>query len=149
MGYFDKSLVSDERILFRTKKHLIIYLWPIIWTLFSVFATNYMAHNPLLIKLSFMPWLFALVLWGQSWLTYVTSEYVVTNKRVFMREGFFFKHANELRLNTISQLNIDQSLLGQLLDYGTITVNAFGGRDAYSLIAHPATFQRYVNEQLV
>ena len=149
MGYFDKNLVSDERILFRTKKHVIIYLWAVLWTLFSVVAAEYMYSNPVLAKLAFLPWVLCAFLWMQAWLVYVTSEFVVTNKRVMMREGFFFKHANELRLNTISQVNIDQSLLGEWLNYGTITLNSFGGRDAYILIANPFMFQRVVNEQMV
>lgn len=149
MGYFDKNLVPDERILFRTKKHVIIYLWAVLWTLFSVVAAEYMRNNPILAKLAFLPWVLCAFLWVQAWLMYVTSEFAVTNKRVMMREGFFFKHANELRLNTISQVNIDQSLLGEWLNYGTITLNSFGGRDAYSLIANPVMFQRVVNEQVV
>ncbi|MHB1221607.1 MAG: PH domain-containing protein [Gammaproteobacteria bacterium] len=149
MGYFDQNLVPDERILFRTKKHVIIYLWAVVWTLFSVVAVEYMYSNPILAKLAFLPWILSAFLWAQAWLMYVTSEFAVTNRRVMMREGFFFKHANELRLNTISQINIDQSLLGQWLNYGTITVNSFGGRDAYSLIADPLKFQRVVNEQVV
>ncbi|MFZ2315215.1 MAG: PH domain-containing protein [Gammaproteobacteria bacterium] len=149
MGYFDQNLVPDERILFRTKKHVIIYLWAVVWTLFSVVAVEYMYSNPILANLAFLPWILSAFLWAQAWLMYVTSEFAVTNKRVMMREGFFFKHANELRLNTISQINIDQSLLGQWLNYGTITVNSFGGRDAYSLIADPLKFQRVVNEQVV
>lgn len=148
MTYIDKNLLPDERISFRTKKHLIIFFAPVFWTVFSLFVTGYMQSNSILIKVAWVPWLIALILWAYVWLEYVTSEFAVTNKRVMMREGFFNRHATELRLSAISQVNVDQSLLGQLLNYGVVTLNAFGAFDVYTLIAQPAAFQRAVNEEL-
>lgn len=148
MSYIDKNLLPDERILFRTKKHLIVFFFPVVWLIFSAYATEYMSTNPILIKFTFFPWVLALIFWGQVGLDWVTSEFAVTNKRVMLREGFFYRHANELRIATISQVNVDQSLLGQMLDYGIITLNAFGANDSYTMIAKPFTFQKYINQQL-
>jgi len=86
--------------------------------------------------------------WAYAWLEFQFSEFAVTNKRVMLREGFFVRHANELRLRTISQVNIEQGLIGQLLNYGTVSLNAFGARDAYTIIDKPYLFQRTINEQL-
>jgi uncharacterized membrane protein YdbT with pleckstrin-like domain len=148
MSYIDKNLLPDEKIMFRTKKHVVLFLWPLIWTLFALYATEYMTHNDLLVKMIFAPWLIALVLWTHAALEYQTSEFVVTNKRVMMREGFFTRHSNEMRLTAISQVNVDQSLVGQMMNYGTVYINAFGAFDAYTLIASPFQFQKNVNEQL-
>ena len=148
MSYIDRNLLPGEQIMFRTKKHVILFLWPVLWTLFSLYATDYMYQNPILVKLIFMPWLLAFILWAHAGLEYYTSEFVVTNKRVMMREGFFTRHSNEVRLTAISQVNIDQSLVGQLLNYGTVYLNAFGAFDAYPLISSPFEFQKFVNEQL-
>ena len=82
------------------------------------------------------------------WLEYITSEFAVTNKRIMMREGFFFRHMAEIRLNTLSQINVDQSLIGQMLGYGIVTLNAFGAFDAFTMIASPVQFQKVANEQL-
>lgn len=65
-----------------------------------------------------------------------------------MREGFFNRHVNEMRLATISQINVSQSLLGQMFNYGMVSINAFGAFDAFTVLAKPYTFQKYVNEQL-
>ena len=89
-----------------------------------------------------------LLIFASVWLEYVTSEFVVTNKRILMREGFFYRHSTELRMNTISQINVEQSLLGQMLDYGIVSLNAFGAFDSFTLIAHPMKFQKYANEQV-
>lgn len=148
MSYLDRNLLPDERVLFRTKKSLIVFFYPVVWLIFSVFATEYMQKDMILQMLIWAPWLLAAVLWGSAWLNYYFSEFAVTNKRVMMREGFFVRHSNEVRLATVSQVNVEQSLIGQMLNYGTVAINAFGAFDAYPLIAKPFQFQQAVNEQL-
>lgn len=148
MSYIDKNLLTDERILFRTRKHIIVFLIPVILLIFSVYATYYMNANPILFKVTWAPWLVTLIIWVYIGIDYLSSEFAVTNKRVMMREGFFYRHANETRLSAISQINVDQSLLGQLLDYGSVSINAFGAFDAFTMLAKPFVFQKCVNEQL-
>lgn len=148
MSYIDKNLLPDERILFRTRKHWIIFFLPIVWTFFAIPITSYMQANPILTRLSWIPWVLAFLFWAYLWLEYITSDFAITNKRVMMREGFFNRHANEMRLSAISQVNVDQSLLGQMLNYGTVSINAFGAYDAYQLIANAFQFQKTVNVEL-
>lgn len=148
MSYIDRNLLPDERILFRTKKHIIIFLIPVLLLIFSAYATNYMASNDVLKVLQWAPWLVTILIWSSVGLDYITSEFAVTNKRVMMREGFFVRHSNELRLATISQVNVEQSIIGQILNYGTVAINAFGAFDAYPMIAKPSQFQKAVNQQL-
>lgn len=148
MGYIDKNLLPDERILFRTKKHLIIFLPTLVLAIVSIFAFKFMHDNEVLQIVEWVPSVIVLLIGTNTALNYLFSDFAVTNKRVMMREGFFFRHANELRVTTISQVNIDQSLIGQILNYGTISLNAFGAYDTYTMIAEPYTFQKSVNEQL-
>lgn len=148
MSYIDKNLLPDERILFRTKKHPIIYLFPFILTVLSALTTPHMLDDQFLVNVVWAPWILTLFFWINAWLEYVTSDFVVTNKRVMMREGFIYRHTNEMRLAAISQVNVYQSLLGQFLNYGVVTINAFGAFDAYSMIAKPVKFQRHVNSEL-
>lgn len=148
MSYIDQNLLPDEQILFRTKKHIIVFLMPVILTIFCVYFASYFYINPILTKLMWVPWAAALFFWLYVGIDYLTSEFVVTNKRVMMREGFFYRHTNEMRLTAISQVNVGQSLVGQLLNYGTVAIYAFGAFDAFPLISRPVLFQKYVNEQL-
>ena len=148
MSYIERNLLPDERMLFRTKKHLIIFFFPVVWLVFCFYASQYMQHDAILQKLQWAPWLVAVLFLASVGLNYVFSEFAVTNKRVMMREGFFVRHSNELRLTTISQVNVDQNLIGQVLNYGTVSINAFGAFDAYPLIDKPNIFQKTVNQQL-
>jgi uncharacterized membrane protein YdbT with pleckstrin-like domain len=148
MSYIDRNLLAGERIIFRTKKSLMVFFFPVVWTIFASYATNYMHSQSLLQQLVWLPGALALFLWASSGIVYLSSDYVVTDKRVMMREGFFIRRTNEVRINTISQVNVDQSLLGQLLNYGVVILNAFGAQDAYTMISNPGEFQRNVNQQL-
>ena len=148
MSYIDKNLLPDEQILFRTKKHIIIFSYPIFWTVLSIVATLYLRNDYLLQNIIWAPWLVTLIFWIYTWLEYITSDFVVTNKRVMMKEGFFIRHTNELRISAVSQVSVNQSLLGQMLDYGIVSINAFGGYDSFSVISRPVLFQKYVNEEL-
>ncbi|MEO8963103.1 MAG: PH domain-containing protein [Gammaproteobacteria bacterium] len=147
MKAIDKILLPDEQILYRTKKHLIIFFLPIIWTIVTfIFLFN---PNPLIVKISFAPAIAAVVTWIKQWLDYITSEFVLTNKRIIMKEGFFIRHSNEMRLATVSNMTINQGILGQMLDYGTVVINPFGGNnDVFSEIEHPYEFQKQTQMEL-
>jgi uncharacterized membrane protein YdbT with pleckstrin-like domain len=148
MSYIDRNLLPDEQILFRTKKHLIIFIFPILVLLFSAYVTPVMAANQVLAAVKWVPSVITLLFWSVVGLAYYTSEFAVTNKRIMMREGFFNRHANEMRLTAISQVNVYQNLIGQLMNFGTVSINAFGAFDSYTLISNPGAFQRMVNQQI-
>jgi len=147
MSYIDKNLIPGETILYRTKKHLIIFLVPVLWTIATLFCL--VNSNPMANMLAIAPAFAALVTFGYYGLDYVTSEYALTNKRIMMREGFFFRHTNELRLITVSNITVNQSLIGQMLDYGSVIINPFGGQnDVFSLVAKAYEFQKQTQIEL-
>ena len=149
MSYINKQLLAGEEVVFETKKHKIIFFYPVVLTLFMLaFGFPYMQANEILQPLQWIPGLLTLILWAYMGILYKTSVFVVTNKRVIMREGFFNKHVIELRISTISQVNVQQGLMGQLLNYGTVSLNSFGTFDAFDMLAKPDGFQREVNRQL-
>ena len=148
MNYIDRNLLPSEKIIFRTKKHRIIFFYPTILALFAIYATMYMQSNPFLAQIVFAPWFIVVIYFANIGLQYLTSEFVLTDKRILMREGFFYRHTNETRLSSISQINVDQSLLGQVLNYGSVTILAFGAYDAFTVVDRAILFQQAVNQQL-
>jgi len=55
----------------------------------------------------------------------------------------------ELRLATVSNMTVNQSLMGQILGYGILVVSPFGGiNDIFSEISHPFEFQKVAQAQL-
>lgn len=153
MSYIDKLLLADEKIIYRTKKHIIIFLTPTILTilLFLFYKNIYIGtlFGSTVNEIMLLPAVAVLIVWLNILLNYVTSDFIVTTKRVIMKEGFFFRHMNETQLRTISNVTVNQTLAGQLLNYGTICINTFGGdNDPFSTITSPNAFQKYLQMQL-
>lgn len=147
MSYIDSCLLPDEQIAFRTKKHWIIFLIPAVLAAMTVFFL--MSNNPIIAKMWMVPAIGMAITLLNQLLMYMTSEFAITSKRIIMREGFFFRHTNETRLATIANVSINQSPLGQIFDYGTVVIHAFGGdSDPFMQIAHPNAFQKALQGQL-
>lgn len=147
MSFLEKNLLPDEEIIYRTRKHWIIFLTPFLLSIAAIFCL--LNNNSFVVNMSIFPAAAAVILWLTQWLIYITSEFAITNKRIRMREGFFYRHTNETRLATIADVTITQSLAGQLLNYGTVFINAFGGaEDPFTQIKAPNEFQKQLQVQL-
>jgi hypothetical protein len=56
---------------------------------------------------------------------------IVTNQRVFFRSGLIKVDTVQLRLDKIESVEIQRTLVGHLLKYGTILITGTGSRLAY------------------
>jgi uncharacterized membrane protein YdbT with pleckstrin-like domain len=147
MSYIEKNLLPGEKILFRTKKNLIVFLPPAFWTLAIIFF--WINPNPMIHIMSAIPAIIALFYLGNQYLIYHFSEFAITNIRISMREGFFYRHTNDTRLASIANITVNQSLLGQALNYGTVFINSFGGEsDPFREIDSPVEFQKKLQIEL-
>lgn len=162
-NYIDQNILPDEKILYRTKKHYIIFFRPVVWTLATIAILFYPSHaffqNDTTAALFYLNHptqilgvLFAFIMllsWANAWLIYSVSEYAVTTNRILMREGFFAKHINETRIATIANVNIVQGPVGQLLGFGTVVIKTFGGNDdPFIEIPNPLEFKKQLEIQL-
>ena len=147
MSIFDNDLLPDEKIIYRTKKSLILFFNPFMWMIGAVvllLTNNHMLRIPALVF-----FVIALISGLNQWLNYSRSEFAVTNKRILMREGFFIKHMNDTRLATIANISVDQGVLGQICNYGTVFIHAFGGdKDPFVEVNAPGEFKKQLQLQL-
>jgi uncharacterized membrane protein YdbT with pleckstrin-like domain len=78
-----------------------------------------------------------------------TSEFAVTNKRVLIKTGWIRRHSLETLLTKIESIRAEQSVLGRMLDYGTIISSGTGGsKEPFHKIAEPMIFRRRVQDQI-
>jgi uncharacterized membrane protein YdbT with pleckstrin-like domain len=78
-----------------------------------------------------------------------TTEFALTTKRVMGKRGFIRRHSLELLLSQVESISVDQPITGRLLNYGTVTVIGTGGtRERFPLIVNPLEFRRRVQQQL-
>jgi uncharacterized membrane protein YdbT with pleckstrin-like domain len=68
------------------------------------------------------------------------TRFVVTTEKVYVVNGTLHRHAKAVRLKAVDAVELDQSLLGQLLGYGTVVV----GPLAVGHIAEPKQVCRLV-----
>ena len=54
--------------------------------------------------------------WFIRWIT----EFAVTDRRVIYKRGFISRHTDEMNMDKVESVDVDQSILGRLLDYGTV-----------------------------
>jgi len=128
MGYVESSLMKGEIVLYRGRLHWIIFVGPALLCLVVIGIV----------------WLIAALIRN------ATSEFAVTNRRVIVKEGLIRRNTLELNLAKVESIGVDQTLLGRMLNYGTIVVVGTGGtREPFTSLADPIGFRRAVNEATV
>jgi uncharacterized membrane protein YdbT with pleckstrin-like domain len=60
--------------------------------------------------------------WFQRW----TTEIAITDRRVIYKRGFINRHTIEMNMDKVASVDVDQSVAGRLLNYGTVTVQGTG-----------------------
>ena len=74
----------------------------------------------------------------QEWLEWWVTEIAVTNRRVIYKKGFIRRQTNEMNMDKVESVRIDQSILGRMLGYGTVTILGTGeGFETLRTIASP------------
>ena len=146
MSYIDKNLMNGENILYRSKLHWVVFLWPVLW---FVVAIMFFARGGDTAAAGGFFILLAIVTGIASFISYKTSEFGVTNKRVIVKVGFIRRNSLEVLLNKIEGIQVSQGILGRILGFGSITVSGTGGtKDPFHKIDAPLEFRKKVQEQI-
>ena len=75
------------------------------------------------------------------------SEFGITNKRLIIKTGILSRKTLELNLSKIESVNVNQSIFGRILGYGSIGVIGTGGTKEYFIsIKNPLEFRRKFQE---
>ena len=84
------------------------------------------------------------------WIKLSSSEFAVTDKRVLVKVGLVERDSLKTLLSKVEAIGVDQTLLGRMLGFGTITIVGTGGtRETFERIAGPLEFRRQVQAQIV
>jgi uncharacterized membrane protein YdbT with pleckstrin-like domain len=108
-SYVDSVLISGESVLHRGR----VSLWPHAWKI--------------LLGILLLPALgLGLLLLAWVWIIYRTTEIAITNKRIIAKFGFVSRSTIEINLPKVESVQVDQGVMGRMLDYGTIIVAGAG-----------------------
>jgi uncharacterized membrane protein YdbT with pleckstrin-like domain len=118
-NYIDNNLIRDEKLVFETTHHWVIF--------FTLKALLTLFIYPII----------------KRW----SDEFGITNKRVVIKTGLISRETVEMNLSKIESVNVDQSIMGRILGYGTITIIGTGGtKEVFTQIANPIQFRKSFQE---
>ncbi len=82
-----------------------------------------------------------------AFIRYKTTELVVTNKKLIAKVGFVKRRTIELLLNKVESVQVNQSVLGRMLNYGSVIVSGAGTPQApVKGISNPIEFRKQFME---
>ena len=129
MSYVQRVLQPGEQVRHISSIHWIVY-WPgagvallagvAFWLSRSEFMPNLWRYAGYALALV------AAVLLIQQWLHSWVTEIAVTNRRVIYKKGLIQRETNEMNMDKVESVQIDQSILGRMLDYGNVTILGTG-----------------------
>jgi len=131
-SYVDKVLIANERVLHRGRISLWAFTWAIVLGVIGIAAFG--------LGLALLAWV---------WIKVRSTELAITNKRIIAKFGFVSRRTVEINLAKVESIQVDQTVLGRMLDYGTIIVSGAGNPVApISNIATPLEFRRRFMEAI-
>ena len=84
-----------------------------------------------------------LIFLGYACVKYKTTELAITNRRVIAKFGFISRRTVELNINKVETVQVDQSVLGRLFDFGTLVISGAGtAQEPIASIAKPMAFRK-------
>ncbi|NHB76544.1 PH domain-containing protein [Rhodobacter calidifons] len=142
MSYVEKTLTQGEKVRHHAKAHWMTFVWPSAALAILVYAGP--GDTPVVYGLFFV----LLLLFALSGLiAYLTTELAVTNKKVVGKWGLVSRTTIEQRLDKVDSISVQQSILGRLFGYGTVTVNGSGlSASPARFISSPLAYRRAVQE---
>lgn len=149
--YIDDILQPGEKVLYSTNAHWIFYLPAIAaWIVVMIFLVLW--HSAVGPGMEMM-WLvlaaaagLAALFWTvKAWFHRWTTETDVTNLRVVHKEGFITRRTFEMSVDKVASVNVYQSIMGRILNYGDVTLESMGeAEETIKTIASPLHFRNHI-----
>jgi membrane protein YdbS with pleckstrin-like domain len=156
MGYADKNLAPGETILYRARYHWIIYRFTIVLLILgaalgaaALYARKSQAGDEVGRPVAILAAAFVVV----ALIAYLVrrfrsslDEFVVTNRRVIRKVGFYAREIQQAPLEKIQDITVEQGVLARMLGYGTVIVETASekGMLVFPSIASPDSLRNHV-----
>jgi uncharacterized membrane protein YdbT with pleckstrin-like domain len=154
MSYVRSVLQPGENVRYATNIHWIVYL-PGLLLLIVAAVVYWFGHRPVAVGAAFIwdvlagvvllaaaVWLF--IGWFRRW----TTEIAVTDRRIIYKRGFIRRDTVEMHLDKVESVDVEQSILGRIMNYGDISIHGTGaGIEDLKNIGSPIAFRNHVTAE--
>jgi len=152
MRYVRRVLQPGENIVYSTKLHWRVYIHAILLLIagiiLAVAAIATSDNQNLSLALRIAAGIFALLALSAALRAFIrraTTELAVTDHRVIYKSGLLSRHTIEMNRDKVESVDVDQSLLGRILGYGTVIVRGTGGSlEPIRNIGDPLRFRTHI-----
>ena len=149
--YIDEILQPGEKVRYSTNAHWIFYFpailaWIVALILFILSRQTTVDSLVLLcLTASGLVAIPALYWTLRAWFHRWTIETDVTNFRVVHKIGFITRKTFEMSLDKVESVDVNQTILGRILNYGDVTIRGVGeGVETIKTIASPLAFRNSI-----
>lgn len=161
MQYIQNTILKNEKLVYWARPHWIIFAPAAISILLALILISYgpallgsLAYFQLFGLYFYQLFAILVILFGiyniiSAYINYQTSEYGITDKRILMKTGWIQRNSLEVFLDKIEAVRVGQSILGRILNYGTLIIVGTGGtEDPFFNIPDPLSFRKQVQQQI-
>ena len=153
MGYPKHLLGEGERIDLALRPHWKALIFPALNFVVATGLGGFLAALPSGGTSQKVTWIavaavwLVLVFWFtlRPWIIWLNKNYIITNKRLIIREGFISRHGRDMPLSKINDVSFTHNgLLERMLGCGTLVVESAGehGQEQLEDIPHVEATQR-------
>jgi uncharacterized membrane protein YdbT with pleckstrin-like domain len=148
MSYVKRVLQPGEQVRHISSIHWIVY-WPGVVVAIAAVAAFWFGEARLLPKVwQYSAYALALVaafLLIRELYQWMITEIAVTNRRVIYKKGLVRLHTNEMNMDKVESVQVNQSVLGRMLDFGTVRILGTGeGLEALQTVAGPIALRNSI-----
>jgi uncharacterized membrane protein YdbT with pleckstrin-like domain len=136
MAYPRRLLADDEQVELELHPHAKALFWPVVVLLVVVPLASFGAARvpdggpqlPTRVAIAVVALVVLLVLTGLPFARWVTTHYVVTDRRLITRRGVVARSGRDMPLTRVNDISFSHSLFERLLGCGTLVVESGGER---------------------
>ena len=130
MSYVNEVLQPDETVRFRTNVHWSVYLKAITALVIGLALLAWYwqdgTGNMILLLAAAAFGVSAFILVVPPFLERLGTEIAITDRRIIYKTGLVQRHTVEISMDKVESVDVDQSVLGRVFGYGTVTVRGTG-----------------------
>ena len=127
MSYVDSVLQPGERVKMTGRLHWIVYWHAIVFLVLTIITAAASVAMPWMVFVSAAFAVLCVIAFCYAWFIRWITEIAVTDRRIIYKRGFITRHTEEMNMDKVTSVDVDQSILGRVLDYGTVHVIGMGG----------------------